>query len=82
MGSEMTPLLVFEGGASEAPPRGTTRIRYAVGGRVKVISYLAIDKFLKLCKSFVMAEIFYYVASLFSGLQQFQTCLTEKIVYC
>ena len=35
MGSEMTPLLVFEGGASEAPPRGTTRIRYAVGGRVK-----------------------------------------------
>ena len=37
MGSEMTPLLVFEGGASEAPPRGTTRIRYAVGGRVKAL---------------------------------------------
>ena len=36
MGSEMTPLLVFEGGASEAPPRGTTRIRYAVGGRVNL----------------------------------------------
>ena len=35
MGSKMTPSLISEGGASEAPPHGSHRIRYPMGGRVK-----------------------------------------------